>query len=93
MNMTVEGPIIFWKGPAPFLFLAIPLDVSEQIKQMAKELTYGWGCIPVKASLGHTTWKTALMPKNGHYLVPIKQLVQKAEQVAEGDLLELTLFF
>jgi hypothetical protein len=40
--------------------------------------------------LGQTSWRTSLFPKNGRYLVPVKVVVQKAEQVGAGDVVSLT---
>jgi hypothetical protein len=85
MNITVTGAIFEWRGPAPFLFVAIPEDVSNDIKALSRLVSYGWGVIPVTARLGETTWTTSLFPKKGQYLIPIKVIVQKAEQVTAGD--------
>lgn len=52
---------------------------------MAKLVTYGWGVIPVGVRIGKTEWKTSLFPKDGLYLVPLKDMVRKAEGLAEGD--------
>ena len=48
-------------------------------------MTYGWGVIPVRVRIGKTEWKTSLFPKDGLYLVPLKDVVRKAEGLAEGD--------
>jgi hypothetical protein len=85
MNIDFEGEIIYWRGPAPFLFVAVPPEQSEAIKLIAAQVSYGWGCIPVRARIGETEWKTSLFPKNGLYLVPIKVLVQRAEGLDVGD--------
>lgn len=85
MKLDFTGEIIYWRGPAPFLFVAVPPDLSEAIKAIASSVTYGWGCIPVRARIGETEWKTSLFPKNGLYLVPIKALVQRAEGLDVGD--------
>jgi hypothetical protein len=85
MKLDFTGEIIYWRGPAPFLFVAVPPDLSEAIKSIASSVTYGWGCIPVRARIGETEWKTSLFPKNGLYLVPIKALVQRAEGLDVGD--------
>lgn len=89
MNITVTGAIFEWRGPAPFLFVAIPDEPSQDIKAMAQLVTYGWGVIPVTARIGNTSWQTSLFPKNGRYLIPIKVVVQKAEQVGAGDVVEI----
>jgi hypothetical protein len=89
MKFTVTGAIFEWRGPAPFLFVAIPEDVSRDIKALSQLVSYGWGVIPVTATLGETTWTTSLFPKKGQYLIPIKVLVQKAEHVTAGDVVEI----
>jgi hypothetical protein len=52
-------------------------------------VTYGWGMIPAEVQIGKTKWKTAMFPKNGSYVVPIKDMVRKAEKLEEGS--EVTL--
>ncbi len=49
-------------------------------------MSYGWGCIPVTAHIGDTTWKTSLFPKEDRYLVPVKVAVRKAERLELGDI-------
>ena len=54
-------------------------------------VSYGWGCIPVTAHIGSTTWKTSLFPKDALYLVPVKVAVRKAERLELGDIAEIRL--
>ncbi len=91
MTMEFSGEIIVWRGPAPYLFVGVPEDLSRQIKTLAATLTYGWGCIPVVAKAGNTEWMTSLMPKDGRYLVPIKVAVQRSEGLVAGDVVNLWL--
>ena len=49
------------------------------------EVSYGWGMIPVSARIGGTNWTTSLFPKDGGYIVPIKDKVRNAEGVQTGD--------
>ena len=85
MEIEFSGKIIFWRGPSPYYFVAIPEQQSRAIKAIAKQVTYGWGVIPVTAWLGQTEWTTSLFPKDGLYLVPIKVVVQKAEDLNVDD--------
>ncbi len=85
MVIEFEGEIIYWRGPAPFLFIAVPEEPSNKLKDISSLITYGWGVIPVLVRTGKTEWKTSLFPKNGHYLVPIKKSVQKSENLEVGD--------
>jgi hypothetical protein len=82
---------IWWRGPAPFVFVPVPADLSAEIKAISARVTYGWGVIPVKATIGGTEYTTSLFPKNGLYLVPVKVKVQKAEGVKVGDLVNVHL--
>lgn len=85
MIFEFNGKIFHWRGPAPFLFVAIPDKQSRDIKAISREVTYGWGVIPVHARIGKTEFTTSLFPKDGRYLVPIKVVVQKSEDIGEGD--------
>ena len=84
MIIEFEGKIIYWRGPAPFLFVAIPKKPSSDLKAISSIVTYGWGVIPVHVRIGKTDWKTSLFPKEGRYLVPIKKSVQKSENIDVG---------
>lgn len=89
MNITFSGKIWFWRGPAPFYFVTVPEQQSQDLKEISAYVTYGWGMIPVTAQVGKTEFKTALFPKDGRYIVPLKDSVRKAEQIDAGD--EVTL--
>jgi hypothetical protein len=85
--VTVEfsGEVWHWRGPAPYVFVTVPEDASAEIQDVAREVTYGWGMIPVRARIGDTGWTTALYPKDGRYVVPLKDAVRHAEAIDVGD--------
>ncbi|MEO1287802.1 MAG: DUF1905 domain-containing protein [Chloroflexota bacterium] len=83
--LKCEGKIIYWRGPAPWYFVPVPDEQSEDIEVISSEVTYGWGVIPVLARIGDTEWTTSLFPKDGRYLIPIKASVRKAEELEQGD--------
>ena len=85
VEFELSGEVIYWRGPAPFVFVPVPMDIGEEIKGWSSLLTYGWGVIPCEVVLGSTTFATALFPKNGSYLVPLKATVQRAESVEVGQ--------
>jgi hypothetical protein len=91
VDLHFDGEIFYWRGPAPFHFVAVPDRESALIHAARSELTYGWGVIPVEAEIGETEWTTSLFPKGGRYLVPVKSAVRKAEGVELGDLVNLRL--
>ncbi|MBL8061973.1 MAG: DUF1905 domain-containing protein [Anaerolineales bacterium] len=91
MIIKFSGKIFYWRGPSPYLFVNVPAKQSSDLKAISGLVTYGWGMIPVVARIGKTEWKTSLFPKDGSYLVPIKVIVQKAENLKEGDKVTLRL--
>lgn len=91
MEWRFSAPIIEWRGPAPFYFVATPEEVTDDIDQLVPQLTYGWGVIPVQVRLGATSWSTSLFPREGTYLIPLKVAVRRAEGVDLGDHVTLTL--
>ena len=91
MVLSFTGEAIAWRGPAPFVFVPVPLELSKEIKAISNRVTYGWGVIPVVARIGGTEYTTSLFPKDGLYLVPVKVVVQKAENVGVGDVVDVHL--
>ena len=91
MELRFRGEIWFWRGPAPFHFVTVPEGESELIAEIAAAVTYGWGMIPAGVRIGDTSTTTALWPKEGGYIVPVKKAVQDAEGVGVGDTVEIAL--
>jgi hypothetical protein len=85
MKLEFSGSIWYWRGPAPFYFVTVPPEEARALKAVANSVTYGWGMIPVEVRIGKTAWQTSLWPKDGSYIVPIKTNVRKAEQLIEGQ--------
>jgi hypothetical protein len=83
MEWTFTGEAIEWRGSAPYLFIAMTPEDSEDLKEAARGLIY-WGQVPVCVTIGGTGFTTALFPRNGRYLVPVKVAVQQAEAIGEG---------
>ena len=85
MIIEFTNKIFIWRGPAPFFFVEVPEESSLDIKEISSLVTYGWGVIPVTVWIGETEWTTSLFPKEGRYLVPLKDRIRKAENIDEGD--------
>ena len=85
MSFTVVAEVFEWRGPAPFHFVALDAAQAAEIAEMAREVTYGWGMIPVTGRVGRTSFITSLWPKEGTYYVPLKDAVRNAEGIELGD--------
>ena len=85
VRFEFSGTIWTWRGPAPFFFVSVPEVEIEALKDLMRSVTYGWGMIPATVRIGRTEWTTALWPKDGGYIVPLKAWVRKAERIEEGD--------
>jgi hypothetical protein len=91
MNLEFTGPIWYWKGPAPFHFVTVPDEECLDLGEVSSAVTYGWGMIPVSVGINKTEWKTSLFPKNGGYIVPLKDAVRSAEELEVGDMVTIRL--
>jgi hypothetical protein len=84
-EFLVTGAVFEWRGPSPYYFIEIPAAQSAKIKERAAQLTYGWGVIPVIGVIGDTEFTTSLIPKDGLYLLPIKNVVHFGENLEVGQ--------
>jgi hypothetical protein len=91
VEFEFSGEIIEWRGPAPYYYVPLPEDESDDIQAVATAVTYGWGVIPVRARIGGTDFVTSLFPKDGRYLLPLKVVVRRAEGLDRGDTVRVRL--
>ena len=89
--MRFVGEIVEWRGPAPFHFIRVPDAEANAIRDIAPFVTYGWGVIPATVTVGGTSVTTSLFPKDGGYLVPVKNALRLPESLEIGDTVEVTL--
>ena len=83
--MTFEAGVIHWRGPSPFFFAPIPAGLAGQIRAAARAVSYGWGMIPVEATIAGVTFVTSLFPKDDSYLLPLKVEVRRRADLTAGD--------
>src|SRR3954447_11726741 len=72
VDLSFDGELWYWRGPAPYHFITVPPEGARKIHAIAPDVTYGWGMIPATVRIGQSEWDTALWPKDGGYVVPIK---------------------
>ena len=91
VDLTFEGEVWQWRGPAPHYFVSVPAELCDVLRAAAKVVSYGWGMVPVRVRVGSTEWRTAIFPKDGGYIVPIKADVRRKEGIEEGHVIALGL--
>lgn len=87
----IRAKIWIYPGMAAWHFVTVPENVSKKIKDEFGDMARGWGSLPVKVTIGKTSWKTSIFPdkKLNAYLLPIKIEVRKKEQIYEGAEIQL----
>jgi hypothetical protein len=85
MEFTFDSEVIYWRGPAPYFYAPLAADAAEEIRNASKLVSYGWGVIPVEATIGGVTFTTSLFPKDGTYLLPLKDAVRRPVGITAGD--------
>jgi hypothetical protein len=88
---SFEAEVIYWRGPSPFFFAPVPPGCVEEIRRVSKFVTYGWGMIPVEATIGDVAFYTALFPKDEIYLLPLKADVRRKTRTTAGDVVSIVM--
>jgi hypothetical protein len=89
--LSFAADVIHWRGPSPYFFVAVPAAESAELRRTVRAASYGWGMIPVAARLGDIAFTTSLFPRDGGYLLPLKDAVRRAANVTAGDRISVEL--
>ena len=66
-------------------FVTLPPDLDEEVRLGAGPPT-AFGSVRVEARVGATTWRTSAFPDKARgYVLPVKTAVRRAEGLAVGD--------
>ena len=68
-------------------------EYAPDIKAIAADKSYGWGVLHAMVTIKNQTFKTALFPKQGTYLVPLKNAVRLPLELVVGDKARVELDF
>jgi len=91
LDLRFDGEVIQWRGPSPYYFVTMPDEPAAAIHGIAKAVSYGWGCIPARVRIDDAVFTTALIPKDGRYLVPLKDAVRRRLGVSDDDVVAVEL--
>ncbi len=84
-SMAFVGELYHWRGPSPYHFIAVPEETCVELRALSPVVSYGWGMIPVRVWIGGSTWETSLFPKDGGYVMPIRDAIRTSEELTLGD--------
>jgi len=85
-EFTIRGKLWRYPGPGGWHFVTLAKGHAGALKMRPRETKVGWGYVPMRATLGKSTWRTTLFPtKEGKYLLAVKKALRAAEGVADGD--------
>jgi hypothetical protein len=73
-------------------FVSLPVEASEEIRDLAGGSRRGFGSLRVRVTVGASTWKTSIFPDSarGGFVLPIKRAVRTAEALDTGDIATVT---
>ena len=83
--MAFVGELFEWRGPSQYHYIRVPPDIADELRELSPLLTYGWGVIPVTVRIGESEFTTSLFPKDGGYLVPIKDKIRKMIEAEDAS--------
>ncbi len=91
-TFTFDAELYLWKDEGSWVFLAVPVDVSEEIEDIVPDRR-GFGSVPVEVRIGGSTWRTSVFPDSarGAFVLPVKKAVRVAESVDVGDVVAVDL--
>ncbi len=87
MDTVFRAELFQWHGPAPYFWVRLSPEACDYVRDLAGQTTYGWGAVPVRVRVGGTEWETSLLPREGGYVLPVKNGVRQREDLADGDVL------
>lgn len=87
-----EGKVWKYSGPSSWYFVTFPKNISKEIRESHGEDEEGWGRLKAILSIGKSNWNSAIWfdTKHDSYIVPIKAKIRKAEGIADGTSVGLT---
>jgi hypothetical protein len=75
-----------------WMFVSLPADVSEEIRDRTGGSRRGFGSLRVRVNVGGSSWTTSIFPDSGSggYVLPVKRAIRTAEALDVGDTATVT---
>jgi hypothetical protein len=91
--VTFDAELWIWdaRRAESWTFVSLPVEASEEIRELADGPRRGFGSVRVRVTIGGSTWKTSIFPDSERgYVLPIKRAVRTAEDLNAGDVARVT---
>jgi hypothetical protein len=94
MVVTFDAELWIWEARRAdtWVFLSLPISVSEQIRDLAGGRLRGFGSLRVWATIGRSRWRTSIFPDTPRntFRLGIKTAIRRAEALKVGDRVAVT---
>ncbi|MFE2109533.1 DUF1905 domain-containing protein [Kitasatospora sp. NPDC059463] len=94
MVFDFEAELWIWdaRRADSWTFVSLPVEASEEIRDVAAGPRRGFGSLRVRVTLGGSAWQTSIFPDRtrGCYVLPVKRAVRTAEGLEPGDTTAVT---
>jgi hypothetical protein len=82
-----EAAVWLWDGPAAWHFITVPFEIADEIDEISRGRTAGFGSVRVRVTIGGSTWSTSLFPSKQResFLLPVKKAVRAAQRLDDGS--------
>lgn len=94
MVVVLDAELWIWdaRRADTWTFVSLPVEASEEIREVADRPDRGFGAVRVRVTVGGSTWTTSIFPDSARsrYVLPIKRAVRKAEALDAGDIATVT---
>lgn len=86
IRFTFDAKPWSYGGPNAWVFVSLPFEMANEIRENLKSEEEGWGRLKATAKIGSTEWKTAIWfdAKSKTYLLPLKAQIRKLENIEVG---------
>jgi hypothetical protein len=94
-TLNFKAKLWLYQGTAAWHFITVPKKESGILKESKAKIKRGWGSIPIKVTIGKTSWKTSVFPdkKSSYYLLPIKKEVRIKEDLYADETIAIKLTY
>ena len=94
MVVVFDAELWIWdaRRTDSWIFVSLPAEASEEIREVAGGRGRGFGSLRVRVTIGGTSWTTSIFPDSGRdaYVLPVKRAVRRAEALDAGDVTTVT---